>query len=117
MFTWAARNWAETNVSDPKLAPPTLPVPRHQAVTHIQAAIQKLPRWHIVSVDEANSLIKATRTTRLFRFIDDVVIRLEDAPNGATRLHIRSQSRVGKGDLGQNRRNIIELLKAASGAA
>ena len=39
--------------------------------------------------------------------------RVRIVPNGdGCRLHARSQSRVGRGDFGQNRRNLRELFAA-----
>ena len=51
------------------------------------------------------------RTTRVFRFVDDIEIFLQET-KGGTQVDVHSQSRVGKGDLGQNPRNIRELLSA-----
>jgi uncharacterized protein (DUF1499 family) len=42
-----------------------------------------------------------------------VHLRLEPSANG-TLVHGRSQSRIGKGDLGQNRRNLLRLFRALS---
>ncbi len=55
--------------------------------------------------------IRLERTSRLFRFVDDVRVFLQPTALG-TRVDITSQSRVGKGDLGQNPRNIRTLLQA-----
>ena len=66
-----------------------------QGRTKIQAAIGRLPRWRIESIDAPAGTITATRRTRLFRFTDDVTIRLEATPTG-TRIHARSKSRIGK---------------------
>jgi uncharacterized protein (DUF1499 family) len=44
-------------------------------------------------------------------FVDDVVITVESAGPGSI-CHAASKSRVGIGDLGQNRRNILELWAA-----
>ena len=60
--------------------------------------------------------MRAVRKTRLFRFRDDVTARVYPDPDGA-RLDITSASRLGKGDLGQNPRNIEELLRAVDRAA
>jgi len=110
-FLWARRNWADTDEGkDPTLTPLDLPVPLADAVERIQSEIAELPRWHVESVDVSSGIIKATRRTRLFRFIDDITIRLELLSPSTTRVHAHSQSRVGKGDLGQNRRNLLELL-------
>jgi uncharacterized protein (DUF1499 family) len=111
-FSWASRNWADTDEGkDPTLTPLDLPLSLAEALARIEAAIAALPRWQVVSTDTAAGIIKATRRTRLFRFIDDVTIRLESLSDTVTGIHARSQSRVGKGDLGQNRRNLLELLR------
>jgi len=49
------------------------------------------------------------RTTRLMRYKDDVMVTLKRVGN-ETSVDVFSRSRVGKGDLGQNPRNIRELL-------
>lgn len=56
------------------------------------------------------------RTTGLMRFKDDVWLLLQKYDDGSTRLFAESRSRVGKGDLGQNPRNLAEL-KARVAAA
>jgi len=57
--------------------------------------------WQIAREDAAAGVLEATDTTRVFRFVDDVVVRVR--PDGAgTRIDLRSKSRDGKGDLGAN---------------
>ena len=60
--------------------------------------------------------MRAVRKTRLFGFEDDVTARVYPDPVGA-RLELTSASRLGKGDFGQNPRNLEELLRAVDGAA
>jgi uncharacterized protein (DUF1499 family) len=61
--------------------------------------------WEIREVAKARGVIEAVATTRLFKFKDDVTITV--APEGAAVVvHVRSKSRVGKGDLGANARRI-----------
>ena len=55
--------------------------------------------------------MRAVRTTRLFRFRDDVKVRVYARADGAGS-ELTGASRVGKNDLGQNFRNIKELLQA-----
>jgi uncharacterized protein (DUF1499 family) len=111
-FHWFTRNGAETGApADPALAPLDLPLPPDEALRRVEAAVASLPRWRVESVDRAAGTPHATRRTRLWRFTDDVHVRLE-AVTGGTRVHARSRSRVGKGDFGQNRRNLLELLRA-----
>lgn len=64
------------------------------------------PRWTVQSRD--GGTMHLTRRTWL-GFIDDVHIRIEDDATGRCRVEAESQSRVGKGDLGQNRRNLLEV--------
>jgi uncharacterized protein (DUF1499 family) len=112
LLAWFTRNWADTDEDrDPALAPPLLPVPPSEALTRLQAAIRSLPHWRIESVDQAAGKVDAIRQTRLLRFVDDIHVYLEPV-DGMTRVHARSQSRVGKGDFGQNRRNLLELFRA-----
>jgi uncharacterized protein (DUF1499 family) len=65
--------------------------------------------WEIVMRDADGGRIEAVATTRLLRFKDDVIVRLTDVA-GATRVDVRSKSRVGKGDLGANAKRIREYL-------
>jgi hypothetical protein len=53
--------------------------------------------------------IHAVAFTPLLRFPDDVVVRLEESPEG-TRVDMRSVSRMGMHDLGQNARRIKAFL-------
>ena len=49
------------------------------------------------------------RVTPIMRFTDDITVILRNEKEG-TRVKATSQSRVGKGDLGQNPRNLKELV-------
>jgi uncharacterized protein (DUF1499 family) len=109
---WFTRNWADTDEpGDPTLAPLDLPLPPAEALSRVEAAVVTLPRWRVEAADPAGGTLRATRRTRLWGFIDDVTVRLEPLVGG-TRVHARSQSRVGAADFGQNRRNLLELLGA-----
>ena len=79
----------------------------------LEAALAKLPRWEIVGSGHgrAGHRLEAVHTTRVFRFKDDVSVRIW-REGEKTRVSVRSKSRIGKGDLGQNARNIRELLAA-----
>ncbi|MEM7196681.1 MAG: DUF1499 domain-containing protein [Pseudomonadota bacterium] len=52
--------------------------------------------------------IHATYTSTVFRFVDDIEFRLDEAGRV---IHVRSSSRVGKSDLGANRRR-VERIRA-----
>lgn len=55
--------------------------------------------------------MEAIRTTRFFGFEDDVTVRVA-AHEGGARAEVVSASRAGRSDLGQNPRNLRELLDA-----
>ena len=65
--------------------------------------------WEIVASDPATGRIEATATTLWFGFKDDVVVRVQPADNGS-RIDVRSESRVGKSDVGTNARRIRAYL-------
>jgi uncharacterized protein (DUF1499 family) len=110
LLRWLTRNWADTDEPKSGLEPLLLGQEPGRAFTQVQEAVRHLQRWQIEAVDEAKGTIQATRRTRWCGFVDDIAIRLE--PDGVgTRIHVRSQSRFGWGDLGQNRRNVNELLE------
>jgi uncharacterized protein (DUF1499 family) len=53
--------------------------------------------------------LHATFTSHIFRYIDDVELRL-DADQGL--IHIRSASRVGRSDFGINRKRLERIMQA-----
>ncbi|HKH10915.1 MAG TPA: DUF1499 domain-containing protein [Rubrobacter sp.] len=85
------------------------PVPPERLLSAVRRAVDGLPRWSL-GASEGDE-VRAVRTTRLFRFRDDITARVSPAPDGA-RLELASASRLGRGDLGQNPRNLKELLRA-----
>lgn len=76
---------------------------------------QEKQLWKYVSSNESNGMeIRLERTTAILRFVDDVTMTLRPAEDSSTdsphtTVTMMSQSRIGKGDLGQNPRNIAEL--------
>ncbi len=104
------------NASDPAMRPVILSVSVQQASELVQEMVGRLPLWQLIEQEEIEQgegeqkrLVQHyTRTTRLFRFVDDIHVTIRPTPEGS-QVSVRSQSRVGKGDLGQNPRNIREL--------
>lgn len=73
-------------------------------------AVDRMPRWTLVSYQRESGEIRAETRSLVFRFVDDVVIRV--IPQGAsTVVLVRSASRIGRGDFGQNARNIRALFE------
>ncbi|MFQ5661003.1 MAG: DUF1499 domain-containing protein [Gammaproteobacteria bacterium] len=61
--------------------------------------------WTLIEGDSSAGRIEAFDQSRLFGFIDDVVIRITPLGEGS-RIDVRSVSRVGVSDLGANARRI-----------
>ena len=57
--------------------------------------------------ERSAELVRAVFTTTFFRFKDDVIFAVDQANK---LLHFRSASRVGKSDLGANRKRLEALL-------
>ena len=55
---------------------------------------------------EEKGYLRAVFSTRIFRFRDDVELRMDTEKS---RIHIRSESRVGDFDFGQNRKRIEKI--------
>lgn len=67
--------------------------------------------WDIVSADPARGHIEATASVSFIRFNDDVVIRIAPTADGrASRVDVRSVSRVGVADFGVNAARIEAFL-------
>jgi len=117
LLRWFTANRANTaGPSHPDLRPLELPCLPAEAAGLIAGAVGGMPRWAVVDTDPGTGTVRLTRRTRLFRFVDDVTVRLELDGADRTKVQAESHSRVGKGDLGQNRRNILELWRAVSRA-
>jgi uncharacterized protein (DUF1499 family) len=65
--------------------------------------------WQLISNADDSSHLEAVATSPVFKFRDDIVVRLT-ASNDVTSIDIRSASRIGKSDLGQNARRIRQML-------
>lgn len=84
--------------------------PFDQVQRTLLAVIASRDDWALEQT--ADGLITFVATSRLFRFKDDVTIRLTEGLEGI-RVDVRSRSRMGKGDLGANKKRIQDLLNAA----
>jgi uncharacterized protein (DUF1499 family) len=98
---------AQQRAAYPDLTPIDVPQPPAEALAEAERAARALG-WEIVVVDPATGTLEANEISRLFRFVDDVVIRVRPR-DGGSRIDVRSRSRDGRGDLGQNARRIREL--------
>ena len=112
-----SENHAETaaDAKDPLLRPQVLSVPIEKAETTVRETARQIPRWEFAerkTWDNGQVWLYYTRKTLVFRFVDDVIIKLIPTNDDSTTIELESQSRIGKGDLGQNPRNIKEFVRA-----
>jgi len=89
----------------PDLAPIRLDLPPREAYEAARAAAELLG-WNITLSDPARGVIEARDTSKLFRFVDDVAIRVRPGAGGGSIIDIRSKSRDGQGDMGINAKRI-----------
>lgn len=66
--------------------------------------------WTITRASTVDMVIEAEATSRIFRFVDDVVIRVQSPNDGCVHVDVRSTSRVGQSDLGANAARVADFL-------
>jgi uncharacterized protein (DUF1499 family) len=72
-----------------------------------RGAVAHLPGWELIGSGRGpgGAELQAVARTRVLRFKDDVTVRIRRR-DGAAEVAVRSRSRLGKADFGQNARNI-----------
>ncbi len=93
----------------PDLAPLELALPPEQSFARALAVAERFG-WTIVA-SEPDRPIEAFDRSRLFRFTDDIVVRVRETGAGS-RIDMRSRSRDGRGDLGVNAARIEAFFEA-----
>jgi uncharacterized protein (DUF1499 family) len=109
---WPAINVVETGKTPeyPDLTPRVYQAGAERVFDAALHAVGRLPRWSLIAYHPERGEIRAEARTRVFRFVDDIVIRVREQ-DGAAVVMVRSASRVGRGDFGQNARNIRALFE------
>ena len=92
----------------PDLAPLLTPAPKDKVFDAAKATLTAMGLT-LSDTDPAAGRIEATQKTFWYGFTDDVVVRITETPEG-TRVDVRSKSRVGRSDLGQNAKRIRTFL-------
>ena len=110
---WPFLNAVETGGTPayPDLQPKTYQVPVDRVFEVARKVADKMPRWGRVTYRFGPHEIKAVVRSATFGFEDDVTIRVTADGEGAT-VWVRSASRIGKWDFGQNARTIRAFLSA-----
>jgi uncharacterized protein (DUF1499 family) len=87
-----------------------LDAPPDRAFGRVERAAEELG-WEISYRDPESGVLEAQQTSRIFKFVDDVVVRIRPAAGGS-QVDVRSKSRLGRGDLGANAKRIRALRDA-----
>ncbi len=99
----------------PDLKPIGYPAAPEEAFAKARDTAEALG-WAILALDPAAGRLEATQTSRLFRFVDDIVIRVrKDEDGSGSIVDLRSTSRDGISDLGANARRIRQFREALIG--
>jgi len=107
---WFTKNWANTTEpTHADLQPLRFSHSSDETIEKVKEAVAAMPRWRVES--EVPAGLRLTRRTRLLGFTDDIELSVKPTASGSI-VHAASRSRVGIGDFGQNRRNILELWAA-----
>ena len=75
-----------------------------EAMAKLKRIVQSMPRTRIVS--DTPAYLHAEFTSAVMRFVDDVEFSLDEP---ARSINVRSASRLGKSDLGVNRKRVEEI--------
>jgi uncharacterized protein (DUF1499 family) len=105
---------AQQRAAYPDLAPIRVDAPPGEAFERARGAAESLG-WEITAADPSRGVFEAQQVSRLFRFVDDVVVRVRPA-NGGSVVDVRSKSRDGQGDMGVNAARIRAFASALAGA-
>lgn len=111
---WFTQNDVTTGESRayPELAPRVYPQPPERVYEVMAGTAKSIPRWTVTRRDPEGRRVDVEVRTALFNFVDDLAAWVEPTEDGASRVMIRSHSRVGRGDLGENARHIAALQQA-----
>lgn len=93
------------------IKPKVLPLPMNEAFDRVIAEINA-QGWRIAAADREQGRVEAVVTTFWIGFNDDVVFRLTAQGANETKVDMRSESRVGGGDIGTNAARVRRFLAA-----
>ena len=94
----------------PDIRPVILNVSPGKAYHRCLEAAREMSWWKIQAADSLEGRIEATSTIPWFGFKDDIVVRIDTARSGGSRIDVRSMSRLGVSDIGENARRVRSYI-------
>jgi hypothetical protein len=88
----------------------TYAIPFERVWGAMLALVAELPRWTVLRADDQVGVIRVEASTRLFRRIDDVTIRIGLDADAQTRVDVEMERRSGKSDPRGDARRTDRLL-------
>jgi uncharacterized protein (DUF1499 family) len=82
--------------------------PEEKVIEAAKAVVAKMG-MELVDANPREGRIEATQTSLFYGFKDDIVVRISRSSDGA-KVDVRSKSRVGRSDVGQNAKRIRAFL-------
>ncbi len=68
--------------------------------------------WKLIGTDTNGNSTSIKAEVPVVVFIDDIIIKADfNSEKSETTVNVRSNSRVGKSDLGENRRHVLQILQ------
>ncbi len=104
-----AETAAKQKEAYPDLAPLVSPAPKEKVFDAAKRAVADMGLT-LVEASPEEGRIEAHQKSLLYGFVDDVVVRIVTTPDGS-KVDVRSKSRVGRSDLGQNAKRIRNFLQ------
>lgn len=98
----------------PDVVPLVVAAQPNQVFERALQTARVMENWEVTETSVKERRIEAEVTSRVFRFVDDVVIQVRKEPRGS-RVDVRSRSRMGVSDLGENAARIRAYLGDLSG--
>jgi uncharacterized protein (DUF1499 family) len=105
---------AQQRAGYPDLAPIAVSMPPSEVLARV-GTLFEANGWRVSRSDPASGTVEGTDTSKIFRFVDDIVVRVRAQGDGSL-VDVRSKSRVGRGDVGANAARIRKLRDALTQA-
>ncbi len=96
--------------SDPRLRGRTYAIPFDDVWNACLNLVDRNTRWTLLQAEDVEGYVRVRCRTPIFRFVDDVEIRIGLDEHAMTRVDVSSHSRMRRRDLGANARRIRRFL-------